>query len=365
MADNDRYRWLDRATAERLLSGESLEASLASAGPDARDRAEQLAKTLDSLSVGTPPCSAELPGEAAALTAFRKARTVPDLTTAAPATATPPSSDMGLVQVGGFRSGVRPARWGRPLHVGLGAALAAGMVGSVALAAGIGVLPTPFDGDEPGRPAATVSAAAPRDPLLASPSPDGGTRGGSLPSPRPDATTGGSVDRGSAGRDESEADPADRGKKSHSDLSLPGDGRGGLASSCRDMRSGKKLEAERRRALEKAAKGSRKVPKYCGNALKHEPAVRPNTDTGTGTGTTGAEGGPSGDGLTGGNGGGNGNGNGNGKGNGSGRGHGGRAATRPTPAPTPFAALKADEPRNAPAPDAGPSYGILPLPTAT
>ena len=404
MADDDRYRWLDRATAERLLSGESLEASLTSAGPEARDQAQRLAKTLDSLSVETPPSSAELPGEAAALAAFRKARPVPDLAFAASATATPPSSsdsgsDMGLVRVGRFgssgaagrsparpsaaRSGARQARWGRPLRLGLGAALAAGMVGSVAMAAGVGVLPNPFGGDQPGRPAATVSAAESRDPLLASPSPDGGTRGKSVPSRRPDATTGGSGDRGSAGRDEPQADPADGEQGSRSDMSLPGDWRGGLASSCRDMRGGKKLGAERRRALEKAARGATKVPKFCEYTLRHEPADRSNADTGTGTGAgegrgdIGAEGGPSGagdnggkgDGGTGGNGHGNGGGNGNGSGDGhgDGRGHGGRAATRPTPSPMSFTALKPAEPRNEPAPDPdpAPSYGILPLPTAT
>ena len=189
------------------------------------------------------------------------------------------------------------------------------MVGSVAMAAGVGVLPNPFGGDEPGRPAATVSAAESRDPLLASPSPDGGTRGKSVPSLGP-TPPGGSGDRGSAGRDEPQADPTDGGQGSRSDMSLPGDWRGGLASSCRDMRSGKNLEAERRRALEKAAKGSKNVPKYCENALRHEPAVRSDAGTGTGTdtgegrGDIGADGGQSGagdnggkgDGATGGNG---------------------------------------------------------------
>ena len=278
MAEDDRYRWLDRATAERLLNAESPEALSASADPEARDRAEQLAKTLDSLSVVIPPCGAELPGEAAALAAFRKAHPLPDPTTAASAQ---PSSDMGLVRVGRFgsygvsrRSGARPARWGRPLHVGLGAALAAGMVGSVAMAAGIGVLSNPFGGEEPGRPAATESAAESRDPLLAPPSPDDGNRGRRGPSFRPDTTTGGSADRGAAGRDEPQADPTDGGNRSRSDMIRPGDWRDLLASSCRDMRSGKELEAERRRALEKAAKGSMWVPKYCEHALKHEPAGR-------------------------------------------------------------------------------------------
>jgi len=372
MADDDRYRWLDRATAERLLSGESLEASLASAGPETRDRAERLAKTLGALSADTPPNGVELPGEAAALAAFRKARPATD-TAAVTGLGPETGRDVGLVRVGGLgRSGsrARPARWGRPLRLGLSAALAAGMVGSVAVAAGSGVLPNPFRGDEPGRPAATVSAAESRDPMLASPSPDG-SRGKSVPSLRPDSTTGGSADDGSAGREEAQEGTTGPEQGPRSDMSLPGDWRSGLASSCRDMRSGKKLEAERRRALEKAAKGSTKVSQYCEDTLKDEPAVGSNTDTGTGTGA--GEGDQSGAGDSGGTGNavtgddkGNGNGAG-GRGNGNGTGRGDRAVTKPTPEPTSFVVLKAeDAPQNEPAPEASdPTYGILPLPTAT
>ncbi|NEA62383.1 hypothetical protein [Streptomyces sp. SID12488] len=391
MADDDPYRWLDRAAAERLLSGEPLEPSLESAGPEARDQAELIAKTLGALSVDTPPGSAELPGEAAALAAFRKARPAPDLTTVAPATARPsasdPGSDLGLVRVGAFgrsgaspRSGARAARWGRPLRLGLGAALAVGMVGSVAMAAGVGVLPNPFGGDEPGRPDATVSAGASRDPVQASPSPDV-TRGKGVPSDRPDSTAGSSSGKGTAGGDEPQDSEAGEGQGSHSDPGRPGDWRSALALSCRDMRSGKKLEAERRRALEKAAKGSGKVPQYCEDTLKDEPSVRSNADPGTGSGVgrgdTGAEDGQNGAGDTGGTGnglsggdgngggGGNGHGNGHGSGNGNGGGHGSRAVAKPTPTPTTFTALRADEPRYQPAPNPAPSYGVLPLPTAT
>lgn len=397
MADDDRYRWLDRATAESLLSGEPLELSPASADPEARDQAERLAKTLGALSVDLPLSSAELPGEAAALAAFRKSRPATDATltaspspassTASSASSTESSTDMGLVRMGGTgrsgaarRTGSRPARWSRPMRLGLGAALAAGMVGSVAVAAGTGILPSPFGGDEPGRPAATVSAAESPDRMLASPSPDA-TRGGSFPSLGPDSATGGSTGREGAGEG-----TADRRQVVPSGEALsPGSWRD-ITSSCRDMRSGKELEADRRRALEKAAKGSKLVPQYCEDALRDDPAVRSNADTGTGTGTDtgagredpGAEGDPSGrtgadddDGKdndpTGGNGNGNGAGNsggGNGHGNGN---HGGRAATQPTPtpAPTSFVALRADEPQPAPAPAADPSYGILPLPTTT
>ncbi|NEC91506.1 hypothetical protein [Streptomyces sp. SID12501] len=393
MADDDPYRWLDRAAAERLLSGEPLEPSLESVSPEARDQAELLAKTLGALSVDTPPGSAELPGEAAALAAFRKARPAPDVTTVAPATATPSASDlgsdMGLVRVGGFgrsgashRRGARAARWGRPLRLGLGAALTVGMVGSVAMAAGVGVLPNPFGGHEPGRPAATVSADASRDPMLGSPSPDV-TGGKGVPSLRPDSTAGGSFDKGTAGGDEPEDSPTGTGQGSRTDPDLPGDRRSALALSCRDIRSGKKLEAERRRALEKAAKGSKKVSQYCEDTLRDEPDVRSNADTGTGTGTgsgsgagggdTGAEDGQNGAGDTGGqgnglsgdNGDGNGDDGGNGHGSGNGGGHGSRAAAKPTPTPTTFTALRVDEPQYEPGPDPDPSYGVLPLPTAT
>ncbi|GAA3868567.1 hypothetical protein GCM10023084_22170 [Streptomyces lacrimifluminis] len=392
MADDDPYRWLDRAAAERLLSGEPLEASLESAGPEARDRAELLAKTLGALSVDTPPGSAELPGEAAALAAFRKARPAPGRTTVALTPATLPASDigsdigsdMGLVRVGGFgragaspRSGARAARWGRPLRLGLGAALAVGMVGSVAMAAGVGVLPNPFDGDEPGRPAATVSAGESRDPMQASPSPDA-PRGKSVPTFRPDSTAGGSAGKGTAGRDEPQGSPTGGGQGSRSDPGVPGDWRSGLALSCRDMRSGKKLEAERRRALEKAAKGSRKIPEYCEDALRDEPAVRSNTDTGTGAGGGDAdvEDGQNGAGDTGGKGNGVSDGNGNDHGgdgdggndhrSGNGGGRGNRAAAQPTPTPTSFSAPRADETPYDPAPpEPDPSYGVLPLPTAT
>ncbi|MYS30821.1 hypothetical protein GTW38_28660, partial [Streptomyces sp. SID7804] len=69
MAD-EQNRWLDRGTAERLLSGEPPEA----ADPAARDQAERLAGTLRALSAPQPSADEELPGEAAALAAFRAAR---------------------------------------------------------------------------------------------------------------------------------------------------------------------------------------------------------------------------------------------------------------------------------------------------
>ncbi|NEB12429.1 hypothetical protein G3I32_26940, partial [Streptomyces coelicoflavus] len=72
MAD-EQDEWLDRETAELLLRGESLE-GLESTGPATRDRAGRLVAALGALSAHPVPDDGELPGEAAALAAFRKVR---------------------------------------------------------------------------------------------------------------------------------------------------------------------------------------------------------------------------------------------------------------------------------------------------
>ncbi|MER7057272.1 hypothetical protein [Streptomyces sp. NPDC000351] len=264
MAD-EQDRWLDRETAEILLRGEAPEA----VGPAARDRAERLARALSALSAPPVPNSAELPGEAAALAAFREVRAEraaagaggPD----APGHgAAPRLSDAGLVRIGPRGDGARRPRWGRPLRLGLAAALTVGMVGSVAVAAGTGVLPTPFDGAEP-EPGATVSAAASPERPLVSPSPPTGVRGGStLGGP-----TSGTPDRGGARDDAGGGTAEDRDSGSASDDRADGSrgGRPGLAASCRDVGVGKELEGTRRRALKEAAGGSSRVGKYCRNLL--------------------------------------------------------------------------------------------------
>ncbi|KUO21667.1 hypothetical protein [Streptomyces dysideae] len=262
MAD-EQYRWLDRETAERLLSGESLEAVDAAD----RDQAERLAKTLGSLSVEPAPISAELPGEAAALAAFRSARAERD---DAPATlghaARPEASDVGLVRIGGPAQAFRRPRWARPVRLGLAAALAAGMIGGVAVAAGTGALPTPFHDDEP-RPGASVSAT-PERPLI-SPSPDNGVVG----VPSPDGDTNGSTG-GAPSKEAAPGGPAtDRG--STEGREAPSGGRWkGAPSACRDVRDGKQLTDDRRRALEGAAGGPARVQTYCKGVL---------ADTGTST----------------------------------------------------------------------------------
>ncbi|MEU1848073.1 hypothetical protein ABZ499_01990 [Streptomyces sp. NPDC019990] len=259
MAD-EQYRWLDRETAERLLSGEPLEAV---DGAD-RERAERLARTLGALSASPLLTSEELPGEAAAVAAFRKARAERSGTGAARAGIGERTgdevADAGLVRIGtphGGGSGAgRGPRWARPARLGLAAVLAVGMVGGVAVAAGTGVLRAPFGGDEP-HPGASYSAAVtpPERPLMP-PSPRHAERSGSTPDAPPSgASTGGARDPGRTEARDHKPGSGDEGDR-------PGDDRGELASACRDLRDGKRLTTDRRRALREAADGTG-VWRYC------------------------------------------------------------------------------------------------------
>ncbi len=276
MAD-EQDKWLDRETAELLLRGEPLE-GLESTDPATRYRAARLVAALGELSAPPAPTGEELPGEAAALAAFRKVRAErADAAADAPGTlghgAAPGPLDAGLVRIGARGDGARRARWSRPLRLGLAAALTVGMVGGVAVAAGTGVLPTPFGGTEP-EPAATVSAAASPDRPLAPPSPLDGVRGGSDPGTASGTPGGGTARDGGAGdRDADDRDPdGSDGRRSD------------LAASCREIRDGRQLDTAHRRALRDAAGGASRVAKYCGNLL-----------AGTGGGSGGRDGGEQGD----------------------------------------------------------------------
>ncbi|MFF7308571.1 hypothetical protein [Streptomyces sp. NPDC008137] len=272
MAD-EQYRWLDRETAERLLSGEPLEAV---DGAD-RAQAERLAKSLGALSASPPLTSEELPGEAAAMAAFRKVRA--ERADAAAALAASEGTggqaaddvvDAGLVRIGTSRGGgsgaVRRPRTARPARLALAAVLAVGMVGGIAVAAGTGVL-TPFGGDEPD-PGASVSAAvSPPGRSPTSPSPSDAVQGGSTPDDGPgDAPSGPAAGgAGASGGDDTRDEAAPKpGQGERGDR--PGESRGKLALACRDLRDGKRLNADRRRALRDAAGGTR-VWKYCKGVL--------------------------------------------------------------------------------------------------
>ncbi|MEV6514040.1 hypothetical protein AB0M61_49095 [Streptomyces sp. NPDC051642] len=258
-------RWLDRETAELLLRGESLEA----VDPAARAQAERLARTLGALSVEPPQTKVELPGEEAALAAFRAARTGNDVERAALGRrGRGPSSDAGLVRLGRPAATVPGPRWGRPVRVGLTAALAVGMLGGVAAAVGTGALPTPFH-DDP-TPASSISAAVtPPDRTLVSPSPSG-TGGSGTP------TTGGGSDDSSGEAAGSGANPTPSAGTGDGKSFGSGGWWKGVTSSCRAVRDGKPLAPGRKHTLEGAAGGTSHVWSYCKGLLQH---------TGTGTDT--------------------------------------------------------------------------------
>ncbi|MFF9123439.1 extensin [Streptomyces sp. NPDC014889] len=306
----EQHRWLDRDTAERLLRGEPLD----TVDITVRDQAERLAKALGALSAESspPPPAARvfqdpaafsasspasacptaadeaLPGEAAALAAFRKARAeraaegagAPGAVPAAHSRPRPAvSDDAGLVRIGTHARGgtggrsrrAGPGRRRRPLRLALSAALAAGAVGGVAAAATTGVLPTPFGGDEPA-PGTSVSVAETPEHPMVSPSPGRATGSG------PGTPTPGGATTGSAGRDAGRTAPEGGTAPGHDPTATApagsGDDRGAsdrwnrLVSSCRDLRDGRSLDSDRRRDLETAAGGSARVWSYCRGVLK-------------------------------------------------------------------------------------------------
>ncbi|WP_053641251.1 MULTISPECIES: hypothetical protein [unclassified Streptomyces] len=189
MAD-ERYQWLDAEAAERLLRGEPA----APADDLARLRAERLAAALDA--VRAPAADAALPGEAAALAAFReataaRAAAAPGSTRSAAGSAAGNPADLGRVRLA--RVAAPPRRWGRSARYGLAAAVAAVAVGGVAVAAGTGALPLVGPA-----PASSVSAGDTARPLL-SPEPDGMREDLGIPGPPPpgeDRTPGSSPSTG-------------------------------------------------------------------------------------------------------------------------------------------------------------------------
>ncbi|MBV7699062.1 hypothetical protein [Streptomyces sp. TRM70350] len=293
MAD-EQYRWLNRETAERLLSGEPLDAADAAT----HEQAARLAHTLGGLSAKPPLTSDELPGEAAALAAFRKVRADRDSERAAlgsPGRARP--SDAGVVRIGGRTGGrtttARRPRWGRPVRLGVAAALAAAMAGGVAVAAGTGVLGTPFLDDEPG-PAASVSAAEPPERALETPPPTQREQPGSA---TPDGTTSGPA---TGSPDPSDDDTPATGGDTEERTGDPGSRWEAVTSACRDLREGRSLDAGRKRALKEAAGGSTRVGKYCdavlGGSDAQEDTRRGKDDKADGENADGKGGGENADG---------------------------------------------------------------------
>ncbi|MCX3059338.1 hypothetical protein [Streptomyces beihaiensis] len=270
MAD-EHYKWLNREAAERLLRGEPLKAV---ENDDNAAQARQLAAALDALAAqrfaapdtsdasvtkpsaaGTERAGAELPGEEAALKAFRDARAV----SAVDGAVRGAGGGRGARGVRASGAGARPGgpRWTRPIRYGLAAAVAACMVGGVAVAAGVGFLPSPFGGGDGPTPATSVSPAATQEQPLASPSPD--RADGGVPE-RPDGSA--SSDTGASGDPDHRRGTGandDGASKSPGGTAAPETGKGSdalhrqLVDGCRDYRDGR-LGTDAKQRLRDAAR---------------------------------------------------------------------------------------------------------------
>ncbi|MFD8995764.1 hypothetical protein [Streptomyces abikoensis] len=339
MADDHRYDhdWLDDAAVERLLRGlptgspagggagvvpaesateraaggepGAASTDAASASSAAGDEAEAaLAMRLNAAfrsltdipsAADTPAADTPLPGEEAALAAFRAARaaTAPAAAPVAEAAASPLAAlrDAGSRRVEAVRSFLR-----RPARTALALALAGCAVGGVAVAAGTGVLPGPFgrSGKEPS-PSASVTLADDTDVATVGP---GKPAPGTTPSPgasarptgRPDPSrTPGAKESGPASgssaspfhRDEDDArgDKSDKpgkdgGNNDPGTLDGAKAGRVWAAKICREfLANGKRngngngnskgVDEDEARTLERFAGGSSAVRTYCERVL--------------------------------------------------------------------------------------------------
>ncbi|MFE7583998.1 hypothetical protein ACFU5Y_20870 [Streptomyces gardneri] len=297
MAD-ERYQWLDQEAAERLLRGEPVDAL----GDPARTEAGRLAEALES--ARTPftagPGQAELPGEAAALAAFRKA-SAERAALAAAATAPPAGAartgHVGHAELGRVRLATATApttsarrRWARSVRsvrYGLAAAVAAVAVGGVAVAAGTGVLPlmTPEPANsvtavESPDPVVTGSHGVRKDPEVPSVGPDGVE-----PSPGSSSSPGATASHGTPSAPPSpslSAPPATRHTPEPGRTTLRPGGKGTdgpvakekALKACRDFRSGR-LDTADRRQLTSDLRGGETLRRYCDRMLSGDQGGSP------------------------------------------------------------------------------------------
>ncbi|MGP3773864.1 hypothetical protein ACTWJ8_23920 [Streptomyces sp. SDT5-1] len=274
MAD-EHDKWLNRDAADRLLRGEP-----PAVPGDAARQADRMAAALHALADVPAGPDGELPGEEAALKAFREARTVTAANTAVNGAAAGTTHALRPVRPKRRTAG-SGQRWGRPARFGVVAAFAACMVGGVAVAAGTGVLPSPFRGSDDPAPAASVSAAASPDRPLASASAGVEEDGHAVPSPtRSPSATGSpshSQDTPREGRTSKDEGPK---------ATVPGgaDARAEarrLVDTCRKYRGGE-LGSEDVQRLESSAKSlgqsPRSLGRFCDRVLARESAPTTSAD---------------------------------------------------------------------------------------
>ncbi|WP_050799965.1 hypothetical protein [Streptomyces himastatinicus] len=318
MADDHRYSWLDDKAAERLLRGEPVDGQ--HDAPDSRsDRpraeAERLAAVLGAVAEagrrtdgaaanGTAP----LPGEEAAVAAFRAARTKPSVVAIS-------AED----QVGGKSTRIArpddsaPPRTGwrgvrRPLRAGMVAAVAGCALSGFAVAAAAGVLPFGQSGGTPG-PDTSVTDTGPGSGESARPeiSEDDGS-----PDPHAPGTSEGAQGRGVPGGGDGKGKHGKDGKRDRHDKPGkqgkgpkagawksgtgigPDNGTGQRAlGSCRrylaaEAGTGPGLGPKGMQKLTRAAGSRSAIHDYCVQLVGHDPVPRSGTeDTGTSAGTGG------------------------------------------------------------------------------
>ncbi|WP_241196238.1 MULTISPECIES: hypothetical protein [unclassified Streptomyces] len=324
MAD-ERYEWLDKDAAERLLRGEPVDP----VGGRSCTDAERLVAALEAAARATRPATAELPGEAAALTAFRTAGRSARATRA---NARPTGAEEGRsagaealdpVLIGAGAGGsvpyatasaatgrTRSARWSRPVRFGLVASLAGCALGGVAVAAGTGMLPGPFGGSTP-LPAASVSAEATPEELgsglttdeTAQPPPSASPKGSASKPPASPSAPAENRDHDRSGRT-TEPGGGDKRKPGGGATGSPGGTRGGKQTespwneasgdwyakalqACRDYRDGK-LNEKRRQKLEALANGARNLDRFCDRVIERSEPGRNDQGDDDGQGEDGS-----------------------------------------------------------------------------
>lgn len=290
---HERETWLDHGAAELLLRGRPVE----TADVHAQAQADRLARVLEEAAsvayaggspgegagadapVSTPVgvATAELPGEAAALAAFRQAVGTAGQTVSpgGDAEVQAEADRFETVRLAPERRGVRLPNFGRPLRLGLAAAMAGCALSGVA--AGAGYLYAPSAGESPSRPGNSVSDAATPEPLvsevpsvLGPPTDPADTPGsGGADSVAPGAT-------GADGRTSASGGPTDERNGEKSPASghgwKSGDGEkwyAKLVQACQEYRNGT-ISAGKKKLLEDAAKGPLGVTRLCDQLLNDD-----------------------------------------------------------------------------------------------
>ncbi|MFC9247267.1 hypothetical protein ACFT7S_25685 [Streptomyces sp. NPDC057136] len=331
MAD-DRYEWLDKDAAERLLRGEPVEP----ADDRARTDALRLAAALETART-VPQAGVELPGETTALAAFREAAHARQKSGAGTRRAALKGQDakagqptawqdrLPSVRIGGPRPPAdRRPRWSRPARYGLVLSLAGCAIGGVAVASGAGMLPGPFGGQGSPLPAASVSAAASPDALasgLPSDQDPSGTPPGTDPGPRTsDPSEDSTPGSGHSGQDSDDGPTegpgsGDSGPDKSGSTQLPRDGADGddategpggtdsgevykkVAQACRDYRAGTLDRAAKRRLVE-LAKSEENLDRFCARLDDEDDkdSGAEEGDSGSGSDSGSADGAPGSDG---------------------------------------------------------------------